>query len=105
LVLGENRERFPKKSKIRIQLGLDLVDKGVKTFVSDLSYIIKFANMKRLLKRDELKKVVMDSINRIIKPAENHVFVLYAGRPLNGQRHTWYQPLRDPQLSVFEVLQ
>jgi hypothetical protein len=37
LVLGENREKTSQKSKIRIQLGLDLVDKGVKTLAADLT--------------------------------------------------------------------
>ncbi len=40
LVLGENREKTSQKSKIQIQLGLDLVDKEVKTLAVDLSYII-----------------------------------------------------------------
>jgi hypothetical protein len=55
---------------------------------ADLSYTI--------IKEDRTEKVVMGSINRIVRPAENHVFGLYAGRPLNGQRLTWDQPLIDP---------
>ncbi len=51
LGLGKNGEKISQKCKIRIQLGLDFVDKGVKTLVAHLSYIrIKFANMKRSLK-------------------------------------------------------